>query len=274
MFIDLHTHTTCSDGTLTPEALVTYARDKGLEAVAITDHDSVSGNGRAVREGESAGVEVIPGVEFSAEYEGTLHILGLYVDSHHEKIEEATETLQKKRRERNLKILQKLHQFGIEIEEEPFRENAYLGRPHIALNLVQAGYAHSIEEAFETFLKRGAPAYVSRERLSPEETVRAIREGGGIAVFAHPVTVPDAEKTVAELLPLGVRGIEVYYPTHSPEQMEYFTMLAQRYGLLITGGSDFHGSHKPDIDLGCMHVPALLLDTLKIEKAHSKKREK
>ena len=148
MFIDLHAHTTCSDGTFTPEALVQYAKEKNLQAVAVTDHDSVSGNERALKEGGKIAMEVVPGVEFSAECtQGSLHILGLFIDSHNTVLQKAAATLQKKRRERNLKILQNLSTSGITIPEDAFHENAYLGRPHIARELVKAGYVKSIDEA-------------------------------------------------------------------------------------------------------------------------------
>ncbi len=264
MFIDLHTHTTCSDGTLTPEALIQYAKEKNLKAIALTDHDTVSGNERALKEGELMAMEVIPGVELSAECEnGTLHVLGFFVDSKNKILQEATRKLQKKRRERNLKILEKLEEQSIHIEEDPFRLNAYLGRPHIADQLVQAGYTTSIEEGFEKFLARGRPAYVRREKLSEKETVETVVEAGGVPVLAHPVTVSDPEKVLTRLIPFGLKGIEAYYPTHSQEDTDYCKHLAQKYALVVTGGSDFHGAHKPGIDLGCMNVPAHLLDTLK-----------
>jgi predicted metal-dependent phosphoesterase TrpH len=264
MFIDLHTHTTCSDGTLSPEALVQYAQKKNLKAVAVTDHDSVSGNERALKEGEKIGIEVIPGVELSAECsEGNLHILGLYVDSESDFLKKATQQLQKKRRERNLKILETLNEFGIYINKDDFIENAYLGRPNIASNLVQSGHVSSIDEAFEKFLKRGAPAYIRREKLSKMETLEAVVKAGGIPVLAHPVTVSNPEDIIEQLICEGLKGIEVYYPSHSYKDILYFKSLAQKYDLIMTGGSDFHGSHKPHIDLGCMHVPAHLLDSLK-----------
>lgn len=267
MFIDLHTHTTCSDGTLSPEALVQYAQKKNLKAVAVTDHDSVSGNERALKEGEKRGMEVIPGVELSAECsEGNLHILGLFIDSESDFLKKATQKLQKKRRERNLKILETLGELGIYIEKDDFIKNAYLGRPHIASRLVQSGTVKSIDEAFEKFLTKGAPAYIKRVKLSKSETVEAVVKAGGIPVLAHPVTVSNPERIIESLLYKGLKGIEVYYPTHSHDDILYFESLAQKYDLVITGGSDFHGSHKPDIDLGCMHVPAHLLDSLRAQK--------
>ncbi|MGC1121184.1 MAG: PHP domain-containing protein [Candidatus Methanofastidiosia archaeon] len=268
MFIDLHVHTTCSDGTLSPEAVVQYAKEKTLEAIAITDHDSVAGNERAIREGLSVGVEVVPGVELSAECEkGSMHILGLFVDSGNSSITEAVAFLQKKRRERNISIIETLEAMGILITKEPFLQNAYLGRPHIARTMVEAGYCMTIDEAFEKFLKRGAPAYVERERLSEQETLTSITEAGGIPVLAHPVTVLDVEKTVERLCRLGLKGIEVFYPTHTDEDVARFTSMAKQHELLMTGGSDFHGLHKPHIDLGCMKVPYILLEKMKEYRA-------
>lgn len=262
--IDLHTHTTCSDGTLTPEELVQYAQKKSLCAVAITDHDTVAGNERALTEGQSTEVEVIPGVELSAQCEkGSMHILGLFIDFRNTHMKKATETLQKKRRERNINILNNLREMGIDIKRDSFLENAYLGRPHIAQQLVASKYCKTIEDAFEIFLKRGAPAYVEREKLPEKETIETIVKAGGIPVLAHPVTVFEVDKAVTRLCQYGLRGIEVYYPTHSREDVQYFQNLAQTYNLLVTGGSDFHGKHKPHIDLGCMNVPSHLLDALK-----------
>ncbi|MBU7023722.1 MAG: PHP domain-containing protein [Theionarchaea archaeon] len=270
MFIDLHTHTTCSDGTLSPEALVQYAKEKTLKAIAITDHDSVEGNERAIRKGVSVGVEVVPGVELSAECEkGSMHILGLFVDSRSHSITEATGFLQKKRRERNISIVETLEAMGMPIEREPFLHNTYLGRPHIARTMVEAGYCTTIDEAFEKYLKRGAPAYVEREKLSERETITSITKAGGIPVLAHPVTVFGVEKAVERLCGLGLKGIEVFYPTHTDEDVAHFTSMAEQYGLFMTGGSDYHGVHKPGIDLGCMKVPYILLERMKEYKTAS-----
>lgn len=270
MFIDLHTHTTCSDGTFTPEALVQHAKEISLQAVAITDHDTLMGNQRAVREGTRIGCEVIPGVELSATSKGTLHILGLFVDSLNIHLKKATQFLQANRRDRNLKVLSILREQDIFIDETPFVKNAYLGRPHIAQILMDQGVVPTIDDAFQQFLRKGAPAHVDRVKLSPEKTLHAILKAGGICVLAHPVTLPHPEAVIEQLLPLGLQGIEAYYPSHSPEDTHHFLELAETHDLLITGGSDFHGDHKPSIALGCMHVPASLLEPLR--EAH-KKRE-
>jgi predicted metal-dependent phosphoesterase TrpH len=263
MFIDLHTHTTCSDGTLTPEALVRYAHEKALKAVAITDHDTVAGNKRALREGTSLPLEVIPGVEFSTQCKkGQIHILGLFVNSDQPKILKSCEFLQKKRKERNLKMLENLDTMDMPIEKGVFETESYLGRPHIAQALMESGYVKNIDEAFEKYLKKGKPAYINREKLSEEETIATIVKAEGIPVLAHPVTVYNVEETVERLTHRGLQGIEVYYPTHSRAEFNYYVYLAKKYNLLITGGSDFHGERKPDIDLGCLPVPARLLTPL------------
>jgi hypothetical protein len=268
MFIDLHTHTTCSDGTLTPKMLVHRARDLSLQAVAITDHDTVAGNQEAVQEGINMRCEVIPGVELSATSEGTLHILGLYVDSQNSRLLEATSFLQKNRKDRNIRMLHLLEELGISMDKKPFLENAYMGRPHMGQTLVDSGVVPTMDAAFERYLKKGAPAYVERVKLSPRKTLQVIFQAGGVSVLAHPITLPHPEAVIKLLLPHGLLGIEVFYPTHSTEDTRYFLELAEKYGLLVTGGSDFHGEHKPHIDLGCMHVPASLLGPVK--KAHQK----
>jgi predicted metal-dependent phosphoesterase TrpH len=210
MFVDLHTHTTCSDGTMTPEELVCYAREKNLKAVAITDHDTVSGNERALKEGKSIGIEVISGVEFSVHCEkGSLHILGLFIDSQNMKMRKAAKELQRKRRERNIKILHKLDEMGIKIRKNTFLENAYLGRPHIAQELVRLGYVRTITEAFEKYLNEGKPAYVGREKLCERVTIETVLEAGGLPILAHPVTVLDFKETINRLIILGLKGIEV-----------------------------------------------------------------
>jgi hypothetical protein len=169
-------------------------------------------------------------------------------------------------------ILSLLEELGITIERSPFLKNAYLGRPHIGQILVNSGVVPTMDAAFDQYLKKGAPAYVERVKLSPRRTLEVIFQAGGVSVLAHPITLPHPEAVIEQLLPHGLLGIEVYYPAHSPQDACYFESLAKKYGLLVTGGSDFHGGHKPHIDLGCMQVPASLLGPLK--KAHQKLLEK
>ncbi len=258
-WIDLHTHSTASDGSLTPLELVRYAAEKKLRAMALTDHDCVDGLDEAVAEGERLGIEVIPSVELSADHpNGTMHILGFFVDRRHDGFCGRLRRLQEARRERNPKIIQKLQALGLKItydEVAAASGGGLVGRPHFAKVLVQKGYVSSMQEAFERYLKKEAPGYVEKFRFSPQEAIAAIHEAGGVAVLAHPFTlykdnsVP-LDPLLETLSEAGLDGMEVSYSTYSEEQMRYYRERAAKYHLLPSGGSDFHGDHKPGIDLG------------------------
>lgn len=275
-WIDLHTHSTASDGSLTPLALVRYAAEKKLRAMALTDHDCVDGLDEAVAEGERLGIEVIPAVELSADHpDGTMHILGFFVDRRHEGFCGRLRRLQEARRERNPKIIQALQALGLEITYEEViaaSGGGQVGRPHFAKVLVQKGYVSSMQEAFERYLKKGAPGYVEKFRFGPPEAITAIHEAGGVAVLAHPFTLyKDHSVPLAPLLETlsqaGLDGMEVIYSTYSEEQARYYREQAERYHLLPSGGSDFHGAHKQGIDLGIgrgrLQVPFELLEPLR-----------
>jgi len=280
--IDLHTHTTASDGSMTPTELIRRAVSKGLAAIAVTDHDCVDGVEEALTEGRRQGIEVIPGLEISAEFDrGTMHILGFFVDWKKESLRRRLFELQEARRLRNPKITKKLQEQGLEITHEEVvaaSGGGQVGRPHFAKVLVQKGYVASMEEAFEKYLKRGGPGYIEKFRFSPQESIALIHEAGGVAVLAHPFTLglKSAEmenSLLAELTQTGLDGIEVYYSKNAPEDTIHYLRLCESYGLLPTGGSDFHGAHKPDIDLGIgrgnLQVPLKLLEALR-EKAHER----
>ena len=274
--IDLHTHTTASDGRMSPSELVEYGRETGLEAMAITDHDTVEGVEEALLAGEREGIEVVPGIEISAEYpENTMHILGYYIDYHSGPFLEKISILQKARNERNPRIAEKLQSLGMKIEFEEVIEEAgsgLVGRPHFAQVLLKKGYVKNTREAFERFLKKGAPAYVDKFRFEPADAVSSILKAGGIPVLAHPATLgcrnlSELEKIMTSLMEHGLRGIEVYYSEHSPDQINMYTDLAKRYNLLITGGSDFHGNNIKGIKLGKgknnLNIPYSILEKLK-----------
>lgn len=257
--IDLHTHTTASDGSLTPTELIRHAVSKELAAIAVTDHDCVDGVEEALAEGRRQGIEVIPGLEISAEFDrGTMHILGFFVDWKQEPLRRRLFELQEARRLRNPKITKKLQEHGLEITYEEVvaaSGGGQVGRPHFAKVLVQKGYAASMEEAFEKYLKKGAPGYVEKFRFSPQESIALIHEAGGVAVLAHPFTLglktTEMENNLlTELTRMGLDGIEVYYSQNAPEDTIHSLRLCETFGLLPTGGSDFHGAHKPGIDLG------------------------
>jgi predicted metal-dependent phosphoesterase TrpH len=256
---DLHIHTTASDGTMSPAEIVRYAKEKGLRVIAITDHDTIEGLQEGIQEGNKAGVEVIPGVELSADApKGTMHLLGYYIDPACSELADNLKVLQQARMERNLKIVEKLRGLGIPIELSEVKaapEHGQIGRPHFAYTMVQKGYAHNIQDAFDRYLGKGRPAYVEKFRFSPEEAMRFIRKAGGITILAHPFTLnqpqpEDLDALIGELKGEGLDGIEVYYPEHSDGQRKLYRSVAQKYGLVISGGSDFHGLTKDAVDLG------------------------
>jgi len=257
--IDLHTHSTASDGTYSPAELVRLAVREGLKALALTDHDTVEGLAEAEAEAERQGLAFVPGVEISVRFKGPghCHILGYFVDPEVRDFRRTLKLLQQARAERNRKMVEKLRDLGIEITLEEVKGKAgggEIGRPHFAALLVEKGVVRRVEEAFEKYLKKGAPAYVPKARLSEEEAFSAIRCARGLAVLAHPwhlrLSPEDLAEYVAELKDKGLAGIEAYYTDHSPEFTAFCLDLARRLDLVVTGGSDFHGRNKPDIRLG------------------------
>lgn len=274
MSIDLHTHSNFSDGTLTPTELVTLAKKKNISALALTDHDTMAGVEEAVLAGEMLGVEIIPGIEISVLHDKVeYHILGYWADPRNSVLAEALAKLQGARSERNNRILQKLNELGIPAtsgELERVSEQGQTGRPHIAKLLVRYGVVKTITQAFDDFLKKGAVAYVSRFAFTAIEAVTLIHQAGGLAVLAHP-TQNDPEFTrlpsvLADLVPAGLDGLEVYYPTHSHKMKKKLRALAAQHNLLLTGGSDYHGDIRPGTTLaggGNIFVPLELLVKMK-----------
>jgi ribonuclease III len=256
------------------------ARTAGLAALAITDHDTLDGAKQALIEGIPPGLSFLTGVEISTSpppgfsISGSLHILGYGIDLEDPELNLALETLQDARRNRNPQILERLRSLGIMLREEDLVRasgNGQLGRPHIAQEMVRSGYAASIGDAFDRFLGLGKPAYVDKYRISCQEAVERILAGGGVPVLAHPFLIPSLDpdglrRLVACLVQMGLRGIEVYYPGHSPVQVEQARLLAEENHLLITGGTDFHGDITPEIKLGVgrgqMFVPFSVYEAL------------
>jgi 3',5'-nucleoside bisphosphate phosphatase len=279
--IDLHVHTTMSDGTLSPAEVVRYARAKGLKAIAVTDHDTVAGIGPAQSEASLNGLEVIGGVEISAEWAtGIMHILGYFIRPDDSDLLARLSWLSKGRRERIPLILAKLHDLGVHVIEQEVDKEAVggvPGRPHVANIMVRKGYVSTLQDAFDRFLRKGAPAYVVKTKLKPESAVHAITRAGGVAVLAHPYSLGEdtsgsLEATVRGLMTYGLRGIEAYYSKHSLAQTTAYLDIASRLGLTVTGGSDFHGSNKPDVEMGV--VPAVgrlayeIVQNLKVASSH------
>lgn len=276
MSIDLHTHTTASDGSFTPSQLVRYAKQKGVTVIAITDHDTIDGNVEAMTEGEREAVTVVPGVEISVDYApGSMHMLGFFIDIKNTALSEKLRLLQDSRADRNPRIIEKLNALGVNINYQEVIDisgGGQVGRPHIAQVLLQKGYTRSIQEAFDRYLGKGAPAYLDKFRMEPADAIGMIIGAGGVPVLAHPFTLncanaDELEHLIKNLVSLGLAGIEVYYSEHSSKQVSVYESLAGRFNLLITGGSDFHGANVQGIDLGKgrggLAVPYELFEKLK-----------
>ena len=257
--IDLHTHTRYSDGTLSPTELVKKSAEIGLSAIAITDHDTTAGISEAMEAGEEYRIEVLPGVEISAIYpHGTLHILGYYFDVTNHYLQQKLRGYINARNRRNPQILDRLKKFGYSIEMEEVVALAggeVINRPHIAKVMLNKGYVQSNQEAFDRFLGLGALAYVPKEVYTPEESIEIIHAAGGLAVLAHPdqLQAGGLEKTLSEIRRLrniGIDGVEAYHGNCSFEHARAYAKLAKKLGLFVTGGSDFHGDLKHDVELG------------------------
>ena len=258
--IDLHVHSTNSDGSETPEELVVRGRKTGLTAMALTDHDNMGGVDEFLDACRRHGMTGIAGVEISANVEeghGTLHILGYGVNPKLPLVEESLGRVLDGRAWRNERILEKLNGLGLELEWAEVQACAgedVVGRPHFAQALIDRGHVSSVSEAFDRYLAKGRPAYVDRYRLYPEEGIRMICAAGGVAVIAHPFSweLDEAklEAGLRELKAVGLVGIEAQYSEHTPEQTVTLLRLAKKLDLLTTGGSDYHGQTKPDIALG------------------------
>ena len=262
--IDLHIHSTASDGSLTPADIIDHAQKLNLAAVAITDHDSIDGSKEAFQIGIPPSLHFLTGVEISAAHppffpgSGSFHILGYAIHLDNRDLNQALSKLQDARKNRNPEILKRLNKLGFRISLEEVNQEVgegQLGRPHIAYAMVKKGFVASINEAFDKYLGTARPAYVDKDRIECEQAINLIRAAGGIPVLAHPalLNIENDQKLDAllqNLIKIGLAGIEVYYPGHSPQQIRQYTELAGKYGLLITGGTDFHGSITPEIKMG------------------------
>lgn len=260
MRIDLHVHSTASDGTLSPTALVEEAYAHGVAALALTDHDTMDGVDEARRAADRLGIEFIAGVELNTDSPaGEVHVLGYYIPTDDTWFQRFLANRRRAREVRAHKIVDRLHGLGYPIEfadVERAAANGAIGRPHIARALVEAGYMSSVREAFERLLHRDGPAYVKRESLTPTEAVQAIVRTGGVPVLAHPGRMSD-QSIIPELIEAGLAGLECYYPEHSPEQTEHYIAMARMHDLVVTGGTDYHGPNAPQVRrIGSVFVPA------------------
>lgn len=271
--IDLHIHSTLSDGTLSPAEIIAVAGERGIRVISITDHDTMAAYPEAIALGQGMGVEVLPGIEITAHHqELSLHILGLGLGHDSETLAQGLQAIQEARQERNRRIMEKLVSFnlGVTMADLP-RGNGQTGRPHIARALVGKGVVRTEQEAFAKFLRKDGAAYVKRQLLPVTKAIALIRAAGGVAVLAHPGTLklPEAALTtlIRNLRAEGLAGVEVYHPMNSEKTLHFLTKLCHNFGLIATGGSDFHGREGDKAPLGerggGRRVPDQLLSALK-----------
>lgn len=276
--IDLHTHSNASDGTYTPYELVRLARNIGLKAIALTDHDTTGGLREALDTGREMDTEVIPGCELSVQYKGQMHILGLWIRPHAPALNASLLELRNKRNARNEIIVEKLNTQGVDITLEEIRTlagEASIGRPHICRVLMNKGAVSSVQEAFDRFLGPHGSAYVPKEKFNPEKAISILKDEQATVVLAHPFSMmldeKNLQKELTRLKDLGLDGVEVFYPEHTRQQTELYLSLCQKLDLLPSGGSDFHGTVKPHIKLGKgrgkLNLPYSLLESMKNKRA-------
>lgn len=275
-YIDLHVHSTVSDGTFTPTELVAEAKRCNLSAFALTDHDTVRGFGEAKKASEGSGIEVIPGVEISAAYKKKdIHILGLLINPNYEPLKRSLDAALLERDQRNAKMAQNLAAGGLDIDIErltaAFSPGTVLTRAHFAKFLLETKQIKSMNEAFEHYLNADGPYYVPREYISPENAIKLIKQAGGIPVLAHPLVyhLPEEEldTLIARLKDAGLEGLEVFYSSNTGFDEGIVRRYANKYHLIMTGGSDFHGANKPHISMGSgkgnLKIPYSVLENLK-----------
>jgi len=276
--VDLHTHATASDGIYTPGELLQQARDAGLRVLALTDHDTTGGLAEAAQAARSLGIDFIPGLELNTnDGGGEVHILGYFPDLTSPVFQQALHTLREARERRGQQIVEQLHANGLLLSWARVREIARgtIGRPHVAMALIEAGYVHSVGEAFERYLGKGCVGYVPRYRLSPFDAIRLIDSANGLPVIAHPLTLPGLStlsRWLPELCSAGLVGLETYYGPYTPENEAALRMLADQYRLIPTGGSDFHGPGIHPTPLGGRYVPYEAVEQLKAAAAERQGR--
>ncbi|HUT82809.1 MAG TPA: PHP domain-containing protein [Candidatus Bathyarchaeia archaeon] len=269
--IDLHIHTTASDGTFSPNQVVKIASQLKLRAIAITDHDTVDGIEEAIEAAKSENIEIIPGIEFSTEiYDESIHIVGLFVDHTNSELKKLTYEILNAREIRAKKIIEKVNELNIgpkiTIEEIKEISNGVIGRPHIGEIMVKKGYAKSLNLVFTNFLRRNGPAYVPRFKLTPKEAIKFLCKIKAIPILAHPGHISSEillDEFIGDLASEGLAGIEVYYPSHTEENIKLFKELAKKYNLLESGGSDCHGSLNEGPFIGSMKIPYSILAHMK-----------
>jgi predicted metal-dependent phosphoesterase TrpH len=277
MAVDLHIHSTASDGTLTPEEIVREAKRIGLSGIAVADHDVLDGSQQAVAHGESLGVCVAPAVEISTDYEDVeVHILGYWVDVNDGRLGERLKAVREGRVLRAQRIIDRLREIGVEqiTLDDVLRTagGASVGRPHVAMALVKAGVCRNLQEAFRRFLGKGAPGYVPRVRPTTVEAIQTVKEAGGCPVLAHPGLVPRHPQIVEQMADYGVEGVEAYHPKQDARQTKGFIRRAEARGLLVTGGSDSHGPGGSEpVEIGAGNAPDSCLEALAVWRRNQRR---
>lgn len=272
-YVDLHTHSTASDGVYSPAELLQRARDAGLRVLALTDHDTTNGLAEGAEAARTLGIDFIPGLELNTDNGGgEVHILGYFPDLARPDFQEALQMLRDARERRGQRIVERLNEHGIPISWERVREIARgtVGRPHVAMALMEAGYVQSVGEAFEKYIGKGRAGYVPRYRLSPFDATRLIDSANGLPVIAHPLTLPGLttlREWLPELCTAGMVGLETYYGPYTAENEAELRTLANEYHLIPTGGSDFHGPNIHPTPLGGRFVPYETVEQLKAAAA-------
>jgi len=268
-YADLHVHTLASDGTYTPAQLVKESIARSLSAIAIVDHDTLEAIPEAILEAEGTDLEVISGIELTAQHEGQeIHILGYFLDYRDKALLKKLKLVRKNRIERAYKIIKNLGELGVKLDAETVFKisgKATVGRMHIARALLKDGKVSSIPEAFRKYIGDKSPAYVLGFDLRVQDAIKMIKDAAGLAVLAHPYLLRN-EALIAEFANYGLDGIEAYYPEHSQSMVNFYLNLAKELKLLVTGGTDFHGSVKPDIKLGMLKIPFELVEKLRQAK--------
>ncbi|MGL4773742.1 MAG: PHP domain-containing protein [Clostridium sp.] len=265
-YADLHIHSSYSDGNITPEDIIKTAKDKGIKCISITDHDTI--DSQYITREKIDGLKIIPGIEFSTEYEDLeLHILGYFIDIDNERLNNTINKLKKSRLNRGKKIIEKLQlqDIAITLDDVELRNSSTLSRSHIANAIVSKGYEENYKEAFTNYLVKGKAAYVRGDKLHYKEVIEVINEAGGVAVLAHPGKIyrsMEVESVIRKLKCCGLRGVEVYHPSHTSKQINYFYNLCKKHKLCITGGSDYHGIITKEVFLGSQGVNEILLNKL------------
>lgn len=268
--LDLHLHTTFSDGDMTPEEVVAEAKRIGLAGIAVTDHDEIAGFDVAAQAADD-GFEVISGVELStSDGNSDIHILGYLVDSHNEELLRYLEIFRNARLNRGIEMVERLRGMGVDIEVDAvlgIAGGGAVGRPHIAAALVENGAVDSVETAFKKYIGFKSPAYVPKYQLKPSDAFRLIREAGGVGAMAHPGTTR-RDELITDFIAEGMRAIEVYHPKHNAHEIDRYLRMAQKLGLVATGGSDSHGKRNPKLHIGAHTVPHSVVDQLKEARSY------